>query len=391
MHILGQVALFDLPLGIHGGHLPVGGLLGRPLGRRRQRSTGPALQRPVQQGGEDAVDHQVGIAADGRGEVAVKFCRQTEVPQILRVVPGLPQAAQHHHVDGGGLRGVPGLLQHLLEGEVVGLAQVVAQGGEHAPQGGDLVLRGLFVDPVHRRGVKLEEVLGHALVGREHKRLNEGLGDPRLPDLDVHRVPLPVTDHTALPALQIQRAPEPAALLQSGGQGRHVPEHGQDVGIFGLQLRVQPGQQGVAVAVGHALGGADDGLDEPVVQNRPIRPYGQDAAQGQPVHVGVQGTDAVGQLRGQHGHHLVGKVDRSAPVPRLQVQRRALGHVVGHVRDVDPQHPAAPRVPLQGDGVIEVLGRGSVDGDDRLVPQVQAAGQGGGLHLPGRQFGGGLD
>ena len=148
-------------------------------------------------------------------------------------------------------------------------------------------------------------------------------------------------------------------------------------------------QEEVAVLIGHPLGGADDGLGQLVAQHRPVAVHGHDAGEGQTVHLGIEGADAVGEGLRQHGHHLVGKIYRGAPVKGLQVQGGALGHVVGHIGDVDPQDPVAVAVPLQGHGVVKILGGSAVDGDDGPAPQVQAALQSRRLHRGGRQLGGG--
>ena len=47
---------------------------------------------------------------------------------------------------------------------------------------------------------------------------------------------------------------------------------------------------------------------------------------------------------------------------------------------MDPQHRTALPVPLQRDGVVQVLGAGAVDGDDGLFPQVKPSGEGLWLH-----------
>src|SRR5262249_60166914 len=48
---------------------------------------------------EAAVDDEVGIAADGRGEMRVAAQVQAEMPVILRGVFGLRLRAQHHLID----------------------------------------------------------------------------------------------------------------------------------------------------------------------------------------------------------------------------------------------------------------------------------------------------
>ena len=63
-HILRHIELFNLPLSILRGNLPLRGLNGSPSGRRRQLLLLCALQLALQECGENTVDHQVRIAAD---------------------------------------------------------------------------------------------------------------------------------------------------------------------------------------------------------------------------------------------------------------------------------------------------------------------------------------
>ena len=48
-----------------------------------------------QHGAQQPVNHQVGIAADGRGEVRVRLGRQREVAGVVRAVARLLERAQH--------------------------------------------------------------------------------------------------------------------------------------------------------------------------------------------------------------------------------------------------------------------------------------------------------
>ena len=377
-HILRQIPLFNLPLGLLGGQLPLGGLEGGP-GHGGGQPFPLFVPLAVQKGGEDPVDHQVGVAADGRGEVAVVGGGQAEVAQILPVVPGFHQGAEHHHGHRPLLRFSLGPVQQLLQAGAVGGLEIITQGGHQGTQGVGLFGGGLFVDPVDAGLPRPGQVLCHTLVGGQHKGLDELFALPLTAEQNRHRLALVVTHHLTLLGLQVQPAPAAAASLQHLGQSGHVLQHGQDMGVLHRQGRVLPCQQLVAVAVSHPLGGPEHGLGNPMVRHGSLPVQGQDAGQGQPVHLGVEGADTVGQGLGQHGHHLVGKVHRSAPLIGLQVQGGAGLDIVAHVGDVDSQHPVALVVLLQAHRVVKVLGCCSVDGDDGLVPQVQPPLQGGGL------------
>ncbi len=84
----------------------------------------------------------------------------------------------------------------------------------------------------------------------------------------------------------------------------------------------------------------------------------------------------------QHRLHPVGEVDGVALLPRLPVQGRARPDVGGHIGDGDPDDPAVGvlgiGVGLGEDGVVVVPRIRGIDGHQRQVAQVHAAGEGGG-------------
>jgi hypothetical protein len=98
---------------------------GAPLGRRdagcdlgevrrrgaRRQAVAPELQRRD----EGAVDEEVGVAPDRRGEVGVFRQVQAEVADVLGVVLGLHLGAQDHLVDDGFVRPLAHLLQQPVE------------------------------------------------------------------------------------------------------------------------------------------------------------------------------------------------------------------------------------------------------------------------------------
>src|SRR5208337_455923 len=64
------------------------------------------------------------------------------------------------------------------------------------------------------------------------------------------------------------------------------------------------------------------------------------------------------------GHGTVGEIDARAPQARFTVERRAGPDVVGHVGDVNVKQVIAPGQSLHVHGVVKVLGRLAVNGDD---------------------------
>ena len=137
------------------------------------------------------------------------------------------------------------------------------------------------MNPVDAGLVQPVQMLGHALVGRQHEGLDEPLADPRRAEHHVHRRAALVAHHIALPGVQLQGAPPPAAALQHPGQRGHVLQHGEYPGVPLCQGGVAVGQQRVAVLIGHPLRGADDALGDGVVHHLPpsgVRVMTQDRA-----------------------------------------------------------------------------------------------------------------
>ena len=95
-----------------------------------------------------------------------------------------------------------------------------------------------------------------------------------------------------------------------------------------------------------------------------------DGGEGQTVLTLIQGTDAIGELLGQHGDHRAGIVHRSTPGVGILVDGGAVGDIVAHIGDVDAQLIAVFSAG-QGDGVVNILGVCRVDGEDDAVPQIQ--------------------
>ena len=97
------------------------------------------------------MDDEVGVAADGRGEVGVAAQVQAEMAQILCSVDRLCLRTQHDLVDEGGVLALGHLGEDAVEHvrpERPGLGHLDADRGEHLPERPHLLQRRLVVDPV---------------------------------------------------------------------------------------------------------------------------------------------------------------------------------------------------------------------------------------------------
>ena len=136
---------------------------------------------------QQAVNHHVGVAADGAGEVGVVLKGQTVVTNVLGRVDGLGHGAQCQHLNQILLAFALHLLQYSVHG-IVYLLVLLGHGliAKAADELGKLVvplLRWLVVNTIDKGlgrtlpacGVYLvlANVLGHAPIGQEHKLLNQ--------------------------------------------------------------------------------------------------------------------------------------------------------------------------------------------------------------------------
>lgn len=119
--------------------------------------------------------------------------------------------------------------------------------------------------------------------------------------------------------------------------------------------------------------GTDDGLENLVVQDvAPVVDF-HFTRHCQPVNVGVQGTNPVGQPEWQHWNYAVGQVRGRATFVGLVIQRRAGHNVIRNVGDVHPEAPVTVWQLGQADRVVEVLGVVAVNGDDHFIGDVTAS------------------
>ena len=152
---------------------------------------------------------------------------------------------------------------------------------------------------------------------------------------------------------------------------RQLAEH---LVVLALQLVVcAAGKQSIDLGVNTLDAAADDRFRKAIVGQVAILVQTHQAGERQTQRTLVQAADAVGELLGQHGNDLIGIVDAGSTVECLVIQLSAGLDIVGNIRDVDTQLKAAFRGLGQADGIVNVLGLGTVNGEDGQCTQIHAA------------------
>ena len=234
-----------------------GGLLEGRLGEFRRAGLGAAVA-PVfaaapgvagarEQRLDRPVHRQVGVPADGRGEMAVGVGPEGVVPQPFDPVLGLLEAPEDGQVDAVRLGLAAHAVQEPLKFPPVGrVAQALADaGGEVLEFLGGLVV-GLGVDAAHARDAGAVEFAGHGLVGLDHEHLDNAMGETGVLGMGGHHAALVVELEVHLRQVEFQVPEAPAALEQPAGQGVHAPQEVQDARVQPAGLPVQ-GVLGLAV------------------------------------------------------------------------------------------------------------------------------------------------
>ena len=312
--------------------------------------------------------HQVRVAPDRRGEVAVARAREPRVAEVARRVVRLLERAQHERSQS--LTAVPGA-PHVLGHHAADLSrQLAGLLGRHVlrkRRRGHFERRklshhpldrlgvGPLVHPVERGRAALRKVRGHLLVGEDHQLLDQGVR-LRL------RLLRHADDVAGLVELELRlrgRDLERAALLAPLAQGARS--------VAGGCERLRPHRIRTLLACEHAvhlvIGEPGVAADQRAVEAHARHPL---AAQlhlhGHREALGArhERAGAVRQRLRQHRLDRTRHVHARAATERLGLNRAARTHERAHVGDV---HPYSDRVALAagGNGVIEVLGRGRVD------------------------------
>ena len=174
--------------------------------------------RSVGAGDQRAMDEQIGIAPDRRGEMGVAPKPQPEMADIGRAVGGLRLAAQHELVDERRHRTRLCPPQQSVEQlRLWRLTLGKREAGdtellEEIAQRRDLFRVGRVVDPVHAGLAARLEFLGGGDIGKDHEFLDQPVAvEPQGRD-DRDRPPFGVEHDPILAKVEFERAPRDASL-----------------------------------------------------------------------------------------------------------------------------------------------------------------------------------
>ena len=123
---------------------------------------------------DQAVDGEVGIAADRRGEVAVALAGQGVVAVFLGAVDGALQAAEHGVVDGVFFGAAVDRAEELLQFEAAfQAAGLEAEFGDESGEGVQFARVGAGVHAAQEGGAGFEQRVGDGFVGGEHELFDD--------------------------------------------------------------------------------------------------------------------------------------------------------------------------------------------------------------------------
>src|ERR1035437_2081550 len=354
-------------------------------------------------GAQQAVHHQVRIAADGRGEVRIGFGGQGEVADVFRAVARLPQGAQHQVAENPLLglafdfghqplvvaRGdAEGRIRHhdfaaLLAAVAMLFGNAEALHGDGADAERDAEVRGKFlelhdalrighfVNPVDGGDAGMFQVSGDALVGRQHELLDDAVGDIARRARDAGHGAQFVELDERFRQVEIDGAPAHALLVEHQREFLHQLE-----ALYQRLIALAHGgvafQQQVDVGVGHALGATDHARGELLAHHLAMMIDLHQRGEHQATQVGDERAEVGGELVGQHGDGAIREVNAGAAQLGFQIDGRSGAHIVAGVGAVDVQGEVAVREATDPDGVVEIACRLAIDDHDRHVAEVAA-------------------
>ena len=333
----------------------------------------------VEVAGQQAVDHHVGVAADGRGEVGVVGERQAVVADVVGGVERLGHRPHGHGRNHVLLARALHLGEQLVHFAGYGAA---ARRLEYAAEAEDeraeavefLLARGVVHAEDHRARhaarahLAPRAELRHAAVGQQHELLDHAVGIGLLLDVDAYGLALFVEQELRLLAVESDGSVAEAARAQRAGQAVERLQLRGIVAAARLDALLRLG-------VGEAAVGVDHRAAEPLVEDLQVLVEGEHCREAEALLVGPQRAELVREPLGQHGDRAVHQVDRRAACAGLLVDDRVRTHVVRHVGDVHAHLPHSVAEAADRERVVEILRIGRIDREGGHGAEVAAPGE----------------
>ena len=307
----------------------------------------------------------------------VVFQREPEMTDVARLIDGLRHRAHDGSRDQQRVGAITDLLQQVaqvLRLHLLGRRQPEAELAQELAQRLEAVDLRQAVHAVERRDVMPVEETRRRDVGRDHALLDQPVGIvARLLD-ERGDAPVRVELELELGRVELERA-APGALAREAPVDAVQREQALTQRFEARRVRrARALEEFTHFTIGQPRRRAHHALEESRPRDPAVVAHPQLAAQAQAVLVGHQRAQAVRERLRQHRDDAVREIHRRAALARLRIECAARLDVVPHVGNRDDQPPAAAARALAIDGVVVVLRVLAVDGDERRVAQVLAAG-----------------
>ena len=266
----------------------------------------------------NAVDLQIGITSDRRGEMGIILRSQAEMSAADRHVFCLLHGTQGQAADECFLFGSFNLFQKLLQllrmhFTVVGADGVAKVVNEHT-QALHLLRVRVIVGTVYKRDILPEIIFRNGLVGHQHKVLNDFRSCVALIRLNLHRTSLFIQNDLGLREIKIDGTALAPLLPQDVRQLFHKIKHVHEVRVLFHGLFIAVRHNGIHRRISHAAVYPDHSFRNLMAQHTPLWINLHDTAEGQTVCSCVQGADTVGKLVRQHRDHTIYQIYAGAAV-----------------------------------------------------------------------------
>ena len=227
------------------------------------------------------------------------------------------------------------------------------------------------MDAVERGNAFIFQIVGDALVRREHEFFDQAVGDVALGARNaLHHAKFVELDD-GFRKVEVNRSSPLAFAIEDHREIMHAVEVVDLICVFDERGRILF-DYCVYRRVGHAIGGADHAFVHFVADDFALMIDLHGAGKNQSIDFWAQAADVRREFEWQHRDGAVGEVDAGASQAGFLVERGLGRYVLCDIRDVDLQFVVSVFEFAHMHGVVEIAGGFSVDRDDREIAVVAA-------------------